>query len=180
MIPSKVAALNIDSYVRSAVCAAALDNGNLVSLYGGQVTATAGQPEVWTAGQPATGVGLTHLWMVGEPEIVTVVSGNNKFRGIDYDPRNFYNAIGDVMTVFKLSVGDIFKITADGLSGSSSTGNFIVAANGAYLWTWAASTAAGSACTAQLVNATDYISIPDGSIGTQRVLAYKFQVIAVS
>ncbi len=179
LISSKVAGQTVDSFVRSGVSADALDNGNLVAFTNGQST-TAGQPEVWNAVKPATGANLTNLWMISEPEVVLTVSGAYSFKNIDIDPRDFYNAAGSIFTAFKLSIGDVFKITADGLTGTQSTNQYVIAANGSYLWNWNATSNAGTGVTAQLVNGSDYISLPDGSIGTQRIAAFKFQVIAVS
>jgi hypothetical protein len=74
----------------------------------------------------------------------------------------------------KLVAGDIFSITADGLTGSHTTGSYIVAVDGDAKWNWAALPAA-SAAYAQFLNTT-YFSIPDGTIGSQRVTAYQFEV----
>jgi hypothetical protein len=93
MIPSAVASLNVDSYVRHAKGAVDLDNGNVVSLTA--LTAVAGEREVWTAAVPATGATLTNLFMVGEPEIVLTSS---KYKNIDPNVQNFYNVTGDVFS----------------------------------------------------------------------------------
>lgn len=177
MIPSKVAAKDVDAWVRSATSASAdLDNGNVVVL-ASQSTAS-GQGEVWLATQPTTGTLASGLWMVGEPDVVVTTSGSYQFKNIDPDPRNFVNPQGSVFTAFKLQVGDIVKLTADALTGSQSTNTFVVAANASYKLTWSASAISGLSLF--LLNDNDYISIGDGSIGTQRVAAKKFVVTALS
>ena len=81
MIPSLVAAKNIDTLNRSFVCAVALDNGNVINLSG--TPSVAGEGEVWTASTP-TAATPTGLWMVGEPEVVLT---NAQYKGlIRYDP----------------------------------------------------------------------------------------------
>jgi hypothetical protein len=174
MIPSKVAAHNIDSLVRSAKSSADLDNGNVVSLTA--LTGTSGEGEVWTAATPATGATLTNLWMVGEPEVVLT---DSKYKGIDPNIKAFYNVAGKVFTAFKLQLGDIVMLSADALGGTKSTNTFVVATNGTVELTWAS--AAVSGVSLKLL-ATEYVSAPStGAIGeSQRVDMYKFEVVAIA
>ena len=58
------------------------------------------------------------IWMAYSPEVVVTVSGSNKFKGIDPDVRNFVNLNGDVFSAFKPQVGDILKMTVDGITGN--------------------------------------------------------------
>jgi hypothetical protein len=176
MIPSKVAANNVAAWTLPATSESAdLDNGNVVSI-ASQSTAL-GQSEVWLALQPLTATLASGLYMVGEPEVVITESGTYQFKNIDPDPRNFYNKQGSVFTIFKLQVGDIVKLTADAFVGTQSTNTFIIATNASYKWTWAASAISGASLS--LINDADYISIPNGSIGDQRVAAKKFRVVAI-
>lgn len=149
----------------------ALDNGNLFYLSGKYSTSGSGM-EVWSANVPATG-SLTTLWMAFEPEQPFLMSGTNMYRGIG-TIQDFYNPANRVFTAVKLIARDIFTITADGLTGSHSTGSYVVAVDGDPKWNWAALPAA-SAAYAQFVN-TVSIPVPDGTIGTQRVTAYQFEV----
>lgn len=175
LITNEIMATNIDQMNRSAICATTdLDNGNVVKLTG--VSSTDGEGEVWTAATPVTG-SLTNLWMVAEPEVVVTVSGSNKYKGIDPDVRNFYTPAGDLFTAFKLAVGDIVTLTADALAGTKSTNTYIVATTNTPKLTWAA--AAISGVSLKLLETT-YISIADGSIGTQRTTAYRFVVEAIA
>ncbi len=178
LVQSKVAALNIDSLNRSVVGTADIDNGMVFTLATRNTSATYGQNEVWDATVPATGAGLTQLWMAYEPEVVVTVSGSNKFKGIDNDPRNFYNITGDVFTAFKPQLGDILLITADSLgTGTGAESAFAVATNATYKLTWAAAAVSGLSLK---YLSTQYVSIGTGAIDNQRVTAYSFEVVALA
>jgi hypothetical protein len=79
--------------------------------------------------------------------------------------------------MFKLCIGDIVTISADGLAGTKSSNTYVVATAGAQKLTWGASAVSGVSL--KLLETT-YFSIADGSIGTQRVTAYRFVVEAVA
>ena len=170
----QVAAMNIDSYNRSVVASVDIENGNVFSLSG--KSATAGQPEVWTAATPVTAT-LDELWMAYEPEVVLTVSGTLQYKGLNNDPRNFINLTGDVFTAFKPQVCDIITISTDGVAGTKASNGYAVAVDGTVEVTWAASGISG--LTLKLLN-TNYISIPSGNIGSQRVTAYQFEVTAIA
>lgn len=174
MIPAQVVAANVDAYVRSAKGSADLDNGNVVAL--SALTGVSGEREVWTAAQPATGATLTNLWMVGEPEIVLT---DSKYKNIDPNVQNFFVASGKVFTCFRLALGDIVSLSADALGGTISTNTYVVATNGTYKLTWAASAVSGVSLK---LLATEYVSLPTtGAIGeTQRVTMYRFEVAALA
>jgi hypothetical protein len=175
LVQNSVQALNIDAYNRSVIATFDVDNGNVFNL--SSLSSTAGEGEVWVASTPVTGA-LTNLWMAYEPEVVTVVSASGKkYKGIDPDPRDFYNVAGEVFTAFQPKVGDIITITADGIGGTKGANNYAVATNNTAQLQWAASAISG--LTLQLLETT-YISIADGSIGTQRTTAYRFVVSAVA
>ena len=172
----KIHAKAQDADVRPVVSSGCnIDNGNIFYLSGKYSTSGSGV-EVWSANVPATG-SLVNLWMALEPEQPFLMSGTNMYRGLG-TIQDFYNPANRVFTAVKLAVGDIFSITSDGLTGSHSTGSYIIAADGDPKWNWAAVPAA-SAAYAQFVNTT-YVSLPDGSIGTQRVTSYQFEVKANS
>jgi len=171
LVQDSVQAMNIDAYNRKAKGSADIDNGNV--FYLAAKTGTAGEGEVWSATQPATGSGLlfslhyigtsyvsiadgsvgtqratayqfevvnndTGMWMAYSPEIVTVVTASGKiYKGIDPDPRDFTNVSGEVFDAFKPQVGDLITMTADGITGSKTTGDYAVATNGQYALAWA-------------------------------------------
>jgi len=168
----KIHAQTTEADVRPVVSSGCnIDNGNIFYLNGKFSTSGSGM-EVWNANVPATG-SLTGLWMALEPEVPTVWNGTRGYRGFG-TVQDFYNAASQVFSGVKLVAGDIFSITADGLTGSHTTGSYIVAVDGDAKWNWAALPAA-SAAYAQFLNTT-YFSIPDGTIGSQRVTAYQFEV----
>jgi hypothetical protein len=182
LIPSAIAAMNVDAWNRAAIAAADdIDNGNFVALASKSVAA--GYSEVWSATKPATTTpGLTGLWMVYSPEVVITVSGNSEYKGIDPDPRNFVNLHGLVMSVFKPSLGDLLLMSADCFSTSVAKGTNTFAnatdTTGGYQLVWGASQT-GSVTSLHLV-ATSYISIGSGVLGnTQRVTAYQMEVVGL-
>ena len=80
----------------------------------------------------------TGVWMAYSPEIVTVVSGSLKYKGLNNDPRNFTNLSGEVFDAFKPQKGDIITITADGIGPTSIGSNtYAVAKDGQYKLDWA-------------------------------------------
>lgn len=175
LIQRMVGAKDVSVWNRSAVHATeAFDNGNVLSL--GALSATDGEGEVFSAAVPATAT-LAKLWMVYTPEVVVTVDGVKKYRGINVDPQDFEVPALSIMDVFKPQVGDILTMTADGLAGTKSTNEFVVATDGSKKLTWAA--AAISGLSLKLLS-TEYISLGSGSIGTQRVVAYRFEVAAVA
>jgi hypothetical protein len=171
VIPSKVAAMNVDSMNRPAVSASAIDNGNIFYFSG--KSATAGESEVWTAVVPAT-AHLYDLWMAYEPEVVVT---NAQYKGLDPDIRNFYNAIGDVFSAYQPQIGDLIMLTDEALTGSSATGDYVVATDADFKLNWAA--AAVSGLSYKLAETT-YISLATGAINTQRTTAYLFECVAVA
>ena len=176
-IPVQVAAMNIDAYNRSCYCASDVDNGNVVYLSGKETNSA--RLEVWTGVQPATaggGSALTGLWMAYEPEIVSVVSGSSVYKGLNNDPRNFYNIATGVFSIFRLQLDDEVILTADALYGSANL--FANATNtGGFELAWAASNP-GSILSLQLVKTT-YISLATGGIDDQREDAYQFVVVGL-
>lgn len=173
MIPSKVAAKNIDSLTRNAKSATDdLDNGNLVQLNTGVSTAY-GENEVYMATKPATD-SLSGLWMVGEPE-VDVTEG--KYKGINVNPKYFFNPQGEPFSVFKPKAYDIVKVTDENFTNSRGSNTFANAANGTYQLTWGSSATTG-ATSFRLVS-VGYVSVPVGHPGSDnRVPIYRLECIA--
>ena len=174
LLPVSIAAMNIDAYNRSAICALSdVDNGNVVYLSG--KSTVAGLSEVWLAVEPAAT--LTGLWMAYEPEISIAVSGSSKYKGLNPDPRSFTNLAGSVFSVFKPQIGDEMILSADALAGSVSTYvNATITTGGLHLY-WGGSQT-GSVLSMKLM-ATTYISLATGGIDDQRETAYQFQVVGL-
>jgi hypothetical protein len=174
LIPNAIAALNVDAWNRSAVSASAVENGNIVIL--ASKSTTAGESEVWTATVPSSGAGLTGVWICYEPEVVLTAS---KYKGLDPDPRNFVNAIGDIFSVFKPQLGDILTMSADCFSGAFSSHTHANATNstGGLKLVWGSSQTASVFSVKYL--ATSYVSIGTGAIDNQRVVMYDVEVVGL-
>jgi hypothetical protein len=173
VIPDAIAAMNVDAWNRNAVCASAVENGMI--MYFSAKSTTAQQEEVWTAARPASGAGLVNLWMAYEPELVVT---NAQYKGLDPDVRNFEVAIGKIFTVFFPRIGDIITVNEEAITGSKATGDYAVATASSWRLNWAASGSV-SGLVFQHIGTTT-ISIADGSIGTQRIVAYQLECIAVA
>lgn len=164
-------AMNVDALNRSAIGSADLDNGNAVVL--ATVSSTAGEGEVWTATQPATAT-LAGCWIVADPEVV--VTGA-KYKGLDPDPRNFFVPSGQVFRAVKPQLGDIVELNAEAFTAGAGAGSaYANLEDGSYKFIWAAGV--GGGLSLKLIGTT-YISLADGSIGTQRVTMYKFVVVVL-
>jgi len=171
LVQNSIAAQDIGAYNRTVVSASDLDNGNVFNLLTeGSTTGNTGNTEVWAATQP-TGGSPVNLWMAATPEVVLT---GGKFKGIDPDPRNFYNVAGSMVDAVKLQAGDIFTITADGLD-SSTVQDYALGTQDSYKFSWHGSEVSDRTCLKYIK--TTYISIGTGGIDNQRVTAYKFEVI---
>ena len=181
LIKSRVAAKNVDSWNRSAVTVGAtagsnVDNGNVFRL--DSQSTVSGWGEVWSVTVPTTnGSTMNSLWMAASPEVNVTIDGALQYRGLNADPRRFTNVAGSAFDAIKLQVGDVIMVSSDAISGSPSTGLFVQPTNGSVLLAWSATQTASTFCAKQLQET--YISIGTGGLGdSQRVLAYKLQVIA--
>jgi len=174
LILNDVRATDVGALNRSVVSgsdADDIDNGNVFFL--DSVGTSSSALEVWTAEIPVTG-SLIGLWMAASPEVNTTVDGSYQYRGLNQDPRNFYNIGGKVFDAVKLVEGDVITLTSDALD-SSTEAAFANATTAVYTFTWGAAVVADAMCLRYL--ATTYISIGSGAIDSQRVEAYKFEVL---
>ena len=174
LIPSAIAATNIDSLNRSVVDAAAIENGSVMVM--GTKSTTAGLSEVFEVSAPATG-SLTGLWMAySNDEVVLTAS---KYKGLDPDVRNFRNEAGSVFSAFKPQLGDIVTVSADALAGTftSGTTTHVNATDGAWKLTWGNSQTS-SVLSYKLLKVT-YFSLATGAIDTQRVTAYELECVGL-
>lgn len=175
LIPSAIAALNVDSYNRSVLSASAIDNGNLLTM-GAEYT-TGSLTEVFAVTAPSSGSNSAGLWMAySGDEIVVTSSGDSQYKGLDPDPRNFYNIAGKVFSAFKLQVGDIIVVTADAFTGARTSETYAVPTS-AYGLLWS-TPGDGSGVVFKYI-ATTYISLATGAINNQRVTAYKLECIHI-
>jgi hypothetical protein len=174
LIPEAIAATNVDSFNRSVVDAAAIDNGWIMAM--GTKSTTAGLSEVFEVSQPVTGA-LTGNWMAYSGDEVVVTDA--RYKGIDPDPRNFFNAANKVFSAYKPQLGDIILLTDEALGGSYSAGSttHINATDQAWKLTWGASQT--SSVLSYKLLAVKYISLATGAIDTQRVTAYEFECVGL-
>lgn len=175
MVPSSLAATNVDSLNRSFVHTADVENGTPMICATRSVDEQ--EFEVFTVGTPAAG---DTVWVAFEAEVVNTVTPNgNVYRNIDPDARNFINPAGVVFSGFMPQVADIMKFDATNTSivparvGTNEYLNVDVG-NMAYVWS---ATPAIDTLSMKLVEES-YISIGNGALGDlQRVNAYIFEVV---
>jgi hypothetical protein len=170
LIPSAIAAMNIDSLNRSVSASAAVDNGDILTM---GAEGTSGSLIEVFAVSAATASG-TNLWMAySGDEIVLTAS---KYKGLDPDPRNFYNEAGMVFSAYKPQIGDILVVTADAFSNTFSSHTYAAAQAGVKLL-WTNGQASSGLCYKYI--ATTYISLATGAIDSQRVTAYKLECVQI-
>ena len=174
LVPTLIAAKNIDTLNRSFVSAVDLDNGNVFGK--GEISTGANESQVYQTVEPATG-SLKDLWMAFSPEDVVLTDGlGNQFKVGTLDPRAFTNTAGVVFSGFKPQAGDLVLISADGISGTAGENEYVVAANGSYKLAFAEEAIEGLSF--KIVETT-YISVASAnSIGSQRVAAYLLECVA--
>jgi hypothetical protein len=172
VIPDKMAAKNVDAWVRPVYAPQDMDNGYLFSLTS---KSTASGSEVWLLTVPTT-ASLTNLWMALEPELPFLASGTNRYNGLG-TITDFYISASLVFTAVKPKVGDIITVTADFFSSGTAP------TNGQYV----AAVTAGFRPTAGTKATTEglyfkflgyaYIPSADGSIASGRITAYQLEVV---
>jgi hypothetical protein len=171
LIQNRVAAQDVGSWNRSAVAASSidLDNGNVFQLSGS--AADTGYSEVWWVTAPVgSAITLSDLWMAASTETVSLtVDGDLKYRGLNSDPRKFYNSGCTVFSAFRPQPGDIITLSVDAFTGTTNT--YANGSDGSYTLYWNSAQSASALSFKKL--ATTYISIGSGAMDTQRVTAYK-------
>jgi len=172
--PMSYAARNVESLVRSAVCASTVENGSIFSLL--TKSATAGEGEVWTALVPASaGSHLTDLWMAFSPE--DVQSGTRLYRGLDPDPRSFISPIAGMITAVSPQLHDLYMMSEDCFSGAKGVNTHVNATNVTWQLVWGASQTA-SVLSLKYVS-TSWISIGSGAMDNQRLTSYVMEVVGL-
>jgi hypothetical protein len=175
LIKNQVAAADNRALNRSVFSGSVLtdiDNGNVFNLVSQGTSGSA--KEVWLTTMASSG-SISSLWMAASPEVPITVDGTLVYKGLNSDPRNFYNLGGKVFDAFKPQPGDVITLSADALDSSTHVA-FAVATAGSFKLSWAAAPAGtGTFCLRFLAH--DYISIGSGAIDSQRVDAFKFEVL---
>lgn len=168
LIAGQVAATNTDSLVKSAKCASALENGNVVTL--NELSTTSGESEVYMAATPVTATLTNVIYMVDEPINVLI---NSIYSGLTDDPREFNIAANKIFRATKPMVGDEIIISEDGLAGTKSTNTYVIPADDTAELTWGSSIA--SVSLAYELKETTSITV-----GNNKVTAYKFTCVKAS
>ena len=169
LIPAAVVAKDVDAYVRPAISASAVDNGNVFTLSKSGVS-----DESFLATFP-TSASAVRCWMAGEPEMPFAVAGSNEYRGFGRI-QDFYNSASKTFTAFKLNVGDIIQLSADGLD-SATASTYAVPTNGTGKFTWA--TAASTGLTLRYLRTVTVPQPNASAIGAGRITMFEFDVYQV-
>ena len=175
LIPTDIAAKNIDSLNRSVVADVNVDNGAVFYLDG--VSTEAGQGEVFKYAEPNAD-NLGNLWMAYSPEVVVTVDGDFQAKGIDANPAHFTNLAGVPFDAFKLQVGDLVQMTKEGFTNDYSVSTpYAVATAGSNKLTWSANAIEG--VTFKFVKAQPII-IGAGVIGNNANDAYIIECVGIN
>lgn len=169
LIPSLVAAKNVDSYNASFIATTDIDNG--------MVFAAGDYSDEQVYDVAAIGADLHNIYMAFSPEdtIITDAMGNEYKIGIN-DPRTFTNVAGKVFSAYRPQVGDKILISAAGIKGTAD--DYAVVATGENKLQYAS--AAVSGLSYKVLNADDYITIGGATnIGSQRVAAVLLECVAI-
>lgn len=164
LIPGQIMADNVDSLVKSAVCASEVENGMV-----GLLSETPASAEVFTLTANAA-VTDTNMYMVNEP-VMPVTDG--KYKGLTDDPTVFSVAAGKVFTVYRPAVGDEIILSADAVTGTAN--NYAILNATALKMVWAAA-AGTSSLVYKLIGATT-INVPGATFYTAKTVAYKLRCI---
>ena len=169
LIPSLVAAKNVDSYNASFIADKDIDNGMVFAA------GAYSDEQVYTLAE--IGEDLHNIYMAFSPEdtIITDAMGNEYKIGIN-DPRTFTNVAGKVFSAYRPQVGDKILISAAGIEGTAA--DYAVVAAGKDKLQYA--DAAVEGLSYKVLNANDYMSIGGATnIGSQRVAAVLLECVAI-
>jgi predicted transcriptional regulator of viral defense system len=113
MTSESVSAARLSEKYLPSGTATAIENGNVVVI-GSLVS---GEREVYTATTPTATTSLSAIGLVTTPEVIA----DERKKNLD----EFRNEAGDIITVDKLFSGDVFSVTADGLTGTKAVGDIV-------------------------------------------------------
>lgn len=161
---------------RGIFASAELDNGSVMQLL--TQSTDADKSRVWVATAPAATTGLQNLWMAATDGVVSITVGGKTYRGLSNDfVRDFTNPAGSIIDFFKPQVGDIIELDAAAIGGTKGANTFVVATATEKKLQWGA--AAVSGLSLKLI-ADTFVSVGTGAIASQRVVTYKFEVVAIA
>lgn len=173
VVANKVAATNIDAFVRPIITQQNMDNGYFFSL--NSVSSGSGV-EVWVPTVPSTG-SLSNVWMLKEPELPFASAGTNVYNGLG-TVRDFYVSASQVATAIRPALNDIITVTSEAFTGGTAPtlGQHCVVTNTAFTLTAQASGSGGQDWICREIN---YIPFASGSLGTGRLTSYKLECIVI-
>lgn len=168
VIKTRVAAMNVDSYNRTAVCTSDIPNGSVFKLE--TKSTTVGEKDVWVATQAsATDKGL---WMATSPEVTITKVGDLEMKGIVTDPRYFINNAGRMIDATYLAVGDEIELYSETIADIDTMDYLVPAADKFAL---EASASAGTGLTLKKVD-TNILHIGQASIAKHPLTTYRYVV----
>lgn len=111
LVLTRIAADNVDAYNRSAIATTNTMNGTLLTLETGLST-TPGKSFVFNATPLADANAHKQYWMACSPEVNVLGDGTLLYKGINNDPRSFFNPANVEFDVFAVQIGDIVQVSA--------------------------------------------------------------------
>lgn len=176
MHPMSISAMDDRSKVKTFIHSADVDNGLVFQK--STLSTDADKSQVYTIAAPAAAAGLKNLYMA-DTALLNVTTGRdgNQYRNGDLNPQAYTNVAGSVFNGYRISVGDKIKVSAEALAGTQGANTFVVATADTMKLTWAAAAVAGVSFK---LEAESYFSIPQGTIGSQRVKAFILECVAVA
>jgi len=162
--------------VKTFIHTADVDNGFVFQK--STLSTDSDKSEVYTIAAPSASAGLKNLYMAATAiDNITVGNDGNKYKLGDLNPQAFTNVANMAFNGHRITIGDKIKVTAEALAGTKGENAYVVATAETMKLTWAAAAVSGVTFKLEKV---DYFSIPQGSIGSQRVEAYILECIAVA
>ena len=162
---------NVDALNRNAVCEQDVENGSVFELL--TYSEDADKHFVWQATAPTANT-VKNVWMACSPEVViTKGADGNEYRGLNPDPRAFVNIAGRTIDVFKPMVGDIIRMTAEGIADADTNDYLVINPSNFKLMSAAAATEGFSLKKI----GTGRLMIGQGGIANAPVPMYKYEVV---
>ncbi|MDV3426615.1 MAG: hypothetical protein LIR50_05430 [Bacillota bacterium] len=175
LIQSDVLAKDNDSLNKNVVATVDIDNGFIFNI-GAIATGRMKDEEVYTVSAPLAD-GTDKLYMAYEPELPQLRIGDEIFKGVDINVKNFTNYAGDEFTGFKLTDGDLIRISLDGIEGTyNDTMKYAIPQAGKYNLAFSADKPVTGSYFEVLKKT--FISIGASFPSTGRVDAFKLRFVA--
>lgn len=173
LVKNRYAALNVDSFNRTATCTENVPNGAVFALK--EYVEDADGKMVWKAEK--VGENAKTMWMASSPEVViTVLPDGTVLKGIDNNIRDFVNVKGHPIDVFKLVEGDILTIAPDEKNTTMGTAKWLIPDATSFKLKEEKTTEPTSGMYLRALGATT-LHIGNGDLVKKAVPAYKFEVV---